>query len=155
LWGLLDKRAVAVGGGNTHRLSLNDAILVKDNHLLLTPKKFEKQWKRVLKRSGKVRFVELELDNFQDIRTFVEIHHGLPSRLKSRGNIIVMLDNFAPVDIKKAVKLLKPTGATIEVSGGITADNIRRYAVSGVSAISSGAITMRAPSLDLSLEITP
>ena len=144
-WGLLDKRAAMVGGALSHRLNLSDAVLVKDNHLLLEPY-FQKPWQKVLKKAKKVRFVEIELDNFDDLQTFVAGH-------QKGGPAVVLLDNFQPAQVRRAIKLLKPTRVMIEVSGGINLQNIRSYALPGVHAISSGAITNKAPALDLFLRV--
>ncbi len=64
LWGNMDKRAVSVGGGGTHRLNLNDAVLIKENHIALADN-LEKRLKKVFRKAKKVRFVEIELENFK------------------------------------------------------------------------------------------
>ncbi len=148
LWGDLDKRAVAVGGGGTHRLNLSDAVLIKENHIALTDN-LEKSLKQVFKKAKKTRFVEIELENMKEVLEFVIIC----KKLKYPKNLVVMLDNFKPTGIRKAVLVLKEVGALIEVSGGITEKNIKTFALKGVSAISSGAITNKAASLDFSLNI--
>lgn len=149
LWGALDKRAVTVGGGGAHRLGLFDAILVKDNHLSLVPD-WPAAWARALKRAGNVKFVEIELQNMKEVRRFAAAVKNRP-----RKNTIVMLDNFSPARLREALKILRPLKVLIEVSGGITEKNIQNFALPGVHFISSGAITMRAPAIDLSLEILP
>lgn len=146
-WGDLDKRAVVVGGGGTHRLNLNDAVLIKENHLALSPD-WRKSFKKVFKHSKKVRFIEVELENLKQIFKFIELYDFL----KTPKNLVVMLDNFKPSDIKKALMIL-PSGVLVEVSGGISGANIKKYAFKGVSAISSGAITNKMTALDLSLNI--
>jgi nicotinate-nucleotide pyrophosphorylase (carboxylating) len=151
-WGLLDKRAVTVGGGGTHRLNLNDAILVKDNHLTLSSD-FTKTLKRILKRAHKVRFVEIELENLIELENFVRIYQNLPMQYHRFHNIVIMLDNFQPSDIKKAIPLLKGTKVAVEVSGGVNGANIKRYAIRGVSAISSSMITAKAPFIDFSMRL--
>ncbi len=148
LWGDLDKRAVIVGGGGTHRLNLSDAVLIKENHITLADN-LEKRLKKVFRKSKKVRFVEIELENLKQVLGFVEIC----KKLKPPKHLAVMLDNFKPADIRKAVLILREIGALIEVSGGISERNIKKYAIKGVSAISSGAITNKASSLDFSLNI--
>ena len=143
LWGDLDKRAVSVGGGCTHRLNLSDAVLVKDNHIPLISKKLD--FKRIKKN---IRFVEIEFDTLEQVTSFAQNF-----RKSDFKNIAVMLDNFKPADIKKAVNILKKTGVAIEVSGGVNEKNISGYAIAGVSAISSGSLTNKADSLDFSLNI--
>ena len=147
LWGDLDKRAVAVGGGATHRLNLSDAILIKDNHLVLN-----EDFKSVvlsLNKAKKVRFTEIELDNLTQVQLFAESF----KQSDRRRNFVVMLDNFSPDNVQKAVKILSKSDILIEVSGGINEKNIKKYVIKGVSAISSGAITNKAGSLDFSLNI--
>lgn len=148
LWGDLDKRAVAVGGGGTHRLNLSDAVLIKENHIILTDN-LEKSLKRVFKKAKKVRFIEIELENMKQVLEFVKIC----KKLKYPKNLVVMLDNFKASNTQKAILVLREVGALIEVSGGINEKNIKTFAIKGVSAISSGAITNKAASLDFSLNI--
>ncbi|PIZ72320.1 hypothetical protein COY07_03310 [Candidatus Peregrinibacteria bacterium CG_4_10_14_0_2_um_filter_43_11] len=184
-WGLLDKRAVYVGGGATHRLNLSDAAMIKDNHWMLSPlchfmldtesthpsyndsnlSRFRIKCGMTKGGAGvtrggigitnklkKLRFIEFEMDNLSQVRQFVEFYSHVPAFLRSSKKVAIMLDNFSPTDVKKAVKLLKLLGIWIEVSGGITLQNIKSYAIRGVDAISSGAITTKAPALDLSLQ---
>ena len=147
-WGDLDKRAVSVGGGGTHRLNLNDAILIKENHIMLCGD-FEKSLKKAFKKASRVRFVEVELESIDQVLVFEKI----AKELSLPKNVVVMLDNFTPLSIKKAVLILKSLDVLIEVSGGIDAKNIKKYTLKGVSAISSGAIINKADALDLSLLI--
>lgn len=147
-WGELDKRAVSVGGGCTHRLNLSDAILIKDNHIALSYD-LKKSLKKVFDYSKKIRFIEIELESINQAEYFVEIYN----KIKPKDKIIVMLDNFKLADIKKAVAILKKTGVLIEVSGGINGKNIGKYAIKGINFISSGAITNKAKALDFSLNI--
>jgi nicotinate-nucleotide pyrophosphorylase (carboxylating) len=151
LWGLLDKRAVAVGGGGTHRLDLSDAVMIKDNHLSLAEDLTERLV-NVFKKVKKTRFIEIEIQTMKEIENFLAIYGELKSEL-SWQKIVIMLDNFKPADIKKIVPQLKKTGLDVELSGGINEQNIRSYAIKGVSAISSGAITMKADALDMSLHL--
>ncbi|MBU0577810.1 carboxylating nicotinate-nucleotide diphosphorylase [Patescibacteria group bacterium] len=151
LWGLLDKKAVALGGGATHRLNLDDAVLIKDNHL-----DFEMDWgsglSKVLKNK-KVRFVEIELESIDQIHDFLVVYDSLKEKVTPQKPVVVMLDNFRPADIKRVIPQLKQAGLTIELSGGISERNIEKYCIKGVTAISSGAITGRAKNLDMSLNI--
>ena len=152
LWGLLDKRAVVVGGGGTHRLNLSDAVLIKENHLSLSPD-LKKCLRRTIKKSKKARFVEIELENLDEVMDFIMVYDQIKKEIKIKKPIIVMLDNFSPDTVKRAVSLLKKSRVSIELSGGIDEDNIKKYAIKSVSAISSGAITGKAPNLDISLNI--
>ncbi len=153
LWGMLDKRAVVVGGGGTHRLNLSDAILVKENHIELA-KNFERSLKASLKKLDKVRFVEIELESEKQVNEFLEIYESLLKLVTDRKHVVVMLDNFKPAEISKVLKPLKAFGVTVEVSGGVNESNIAHYNLVGIDAISSGGLTMSAPHLDLSMQLT-
>lgn len=147
-WGELDKRAVSLGGGYTHRLNLADAILIKDNHIALS-NNFEQSLKKVFNYSKKIRFIEIELENFKQIEYFVQIYQ----KIKRKRQTVVMLDNFNLSEIRRAVAVLRKTGVLIEVSGGINEGNIKKYAIKGVNFISCGAVTNKAKAIDLSLSI--
>jgi len=150
LWGMLDKRAVSLGGGKTHRLHLGDAVLIKDNHLRL-----EKDWidrlAEVLLGANKARFVEIEVDNLEMAQQVLNFFHNVSAEEKNKA--VVMLDNFTPNQVKAWAPALAATGILVEVSGGITMENVSNYLHPGVSAISSGALTMEAHHLDMSLHI--
>lgn len=147
-WGDLDKRAVSLGGGATHRFNLADAILVKENHLALSGD-LKNTLSMVIQKVKGVRFIEIELENLKQVKDFARFHKNLPASKK----MVVMLDNFKPTRVKQAIEILKPTDVLVEVSGGIDEKNIKKYALKGVSAISSGSITNKAPALDMSLNI--
>ena len=137
-----DKEAVKIGGGYKHRLSLNDMIMIKDNHLLLS-----NSMEDIIKKARrKHKRVEVEVENQND------------SILAAKsGATIVMLDNFSPTQIKKTIASLerkKLRGKVqLEASGGINAKNITAYAKTGVDMISVGSITNSVKGLDLSLEV--
>ena len=137
-----DKEAVRIGGGYKHRLSLNDMIMIKDNHLLLS-----NSMEDIIKKARrKHKRVEVEVENQND------------SILAAKcGATIVMLDNFSPTQIKKTIDSLerkKLRGKVqLEASGGINAKNITAYAKTGVDMISVGSITNSVKGLDLSLEV--
>ena len=137
-----DKEAIMIGGGHKHRMSLNDMVMIKDNHLLVTNsmegiiKSARKQHKRV----------EVEVENQRDAILAA-----------SSGATIVMLDNFSPVQIKKTITALQKkklrNKVKLEASGGINSKNISAYAKTGVDIISVGSITNSVKGLDLSLEV--
>ncbi|MBN2086893.1 carboxylating nicotinate-nucleotide diphosphorylase [Candidatus Peregrinibacteria bacterium] len=151
-WGMLDKKAVVVGGGGTHRLDLSDAVLIKDNHISLSSD-FEKSLENVFKKVQKIRFIEIELESLSQVESFLKIYKNLKSKFPINQNIVVMLDNFTPAILKKIIPQFKKLGVSIELSGGITENNVMRYNIKGISAISSGSITTKANSLDISLTI--
>ncbi len=135
---ILEKYAVQIGGGVNHRFGLFDAVLVKDNHLRLAGGVEEAV--RRLRTS-----VSLPLEVEADTLAQVEQALGL-------GVERILLDNMSPSEVAAAVELVAAR-AQLEVSGGVTLDNVRAYAETGVNAISIGALTHSARSLDVSLEV--
>lgn len=137
----LEKAAVRAGGGSNHRLGLHDMVMVKDNHLAdgLNAGSLA-AGVRAAKSAG-LR-VEVEADTLEQVREFAAIH----------GIDVILLDNM-PLDEMRAAVALRPSGVEFEASGGITLENIRAVAETGVDFISVGALTHSAPALDLSLEI--
>ncbi len=134
----LEKYAVQVGGGVNHRLGLFDAVLVKDNHLRLVGGVEE----AVLRLRASVSLpLEVEADTLEQVEQAL----GL-------GVERILLDNMSPFEVAAAVELVAAR-AQLEVSGGVTLDNVRDYAETGVNAISIGALTHSARSLDVSLEV--
>ena len=137
-----DKEAIMIGGGHKHRMSLNDMVMIKDNHLLVT-NSMEGIIKSARKRH---KHVEVEVENQRDAILAT-----------SSGATIVMLDNFSPVQIKKTITALQKkklrNKVKLEASGGINSKNIAAYAKTGVDMISVGSITNSVKSLDLSLEV--
>jgi len=135
----LEKHAVACGGGRNHRFGLDDAILVKDNHL---------------RAAGSVtRAVELvrgasELPVGVECETLDQVAEAL-----GLGVDRILLDNMTPDELREAVSLTAGR-ARLEASGGVTLDTVRAVAETGVDEISVGALTHSAPSLDVSLELT-
>jgi nicotinate-nucleotide pyrophosphorylase (carboxylating) len=137
-----DKEAIMIGGGHKHRMSLNDMVMIKDNHLLVT-NSMEGIIKSARKRH---KHVEVEVENQRDAILAA-----------SSGATIVMLDNFFPVQIKKTITALQKkklrNKVKLEASGGINSKNIAAYAKTGVDIISVGSITNSVKGLDLSLEV--
>jgi len=137
-----DKEAIMIGGGHKHRMSLNDMVMIKDNHLLVT-NSMEGIIKSARKRH---KHVEVEVENQRDAILAA-----------SSGATIVMLDNFSPVQIKKTITALQKkklrNTVKLEASGGINSKNISAYAKTGVDIISVGSITNSVKGLDLSLEV--
>ncbi|HRD52313.1 MAG TPA: carboxylating nicotinate-nucleotide diphosphorylase [Flavobacteriales bacterium] len=139
----LEKWAVQLGGGQNHRHGLYDMIMIKDNHhdmLGGIPQA--------------IAAVRAYLDRMQlDLKIEVEVRglDELELVLRTGGVDRVMLDNFTPVVLRKAVDLISGRFET-EASGGITLETVRAYAETGVDFISVGALTHSAPSLDLSLK---
>lgn len=143
---LLEKWAVSIGGAYNHRWGLYDMILIKDNHIHCSGgvKNAIKNAHSYLKKIKKKLDIEIEVSDFEELKEVLEMG----------GVQRILLDNFSPADISKAVKIIKGKYKT-EASGGITENNIRKYALTGVDFISVGALTHSVKSLDLSLKIYP
>jgi len=139
-----EKKAVFLGGGDTHRFNLSDAVLIKDNHIKILG--LEECLRAARERASFTKKIEVEVESLDDM---IKAAQG--------GADIIMFDNMAPAEISRGVELLLEKGLRdrmlLEASGGITLDNIREYAASGVDVISLGALTRDARWIDLSLEI--
>ena len=139
----LDKKAVVLGGGDPHRYSLSDMVLIKDNHLALVPLpeaiRKAKEWSRY-------RVVEVEVETARDA-----------VGAAVAGADIILLDNMAPDAVREAVGSLVARGlrerVTIEVSGGVAGGDLAGYAAAGIDIISMGALTHTVRNFDVSLDI--
>ncbi len=156
LWRDLEKQAVIAGGGENHRFSLGDAVLVKDNHHQLLRKGGPRAREvygagsPLRRKKGRVGFVAIEAATLPQVW----------EAIKARPDII-LLDNMpinrikaSIVFIKAAREALSSDKPLIEISGGVTLQNSKQYALLGVDRISIGAMTHSAPALDFSLEVT-
>jgi nicotinate-nucleotide pyrophosphorylase (carboxylating) len=143
LFRAVEKWAVCLGGGHNHRFGLFDMIMIKDNHIdyaggIRQAIQKANAYLRVHQLSLKI---EIETRNLDELREVLSI--GAVQR--------IMLDNYTPDDIRKAVQLINHKYET-EISGGVTLDNIGQYADCGADYISVGAITHSYRSLDMSLK---
>src|SRR5918911_4968366 len=140
-----DKKAVAMGGGETHRMRLDDMVLIKDNHISLVGS-VEKAIGHARKKVGKSIKLECEATNLEE--AIAAVNAGADS---------VMLDNFSPTAVARTVDELSRRGirhkAKIEVSGGIRLRNIRSYAEAKPDIISIGYLTHSPKAADFSLEV--
>ena len=141
---MMEKWAVKIGGGNNHRYALYDMVMIKDNHVDYAGGIIHAidRVEAYQKEKGKQLKVEIETRNIEEVKQVV--YHGKVDR--------IMLDNFSPQEIEQALKIIPRDRFEVEASGGITADSIRDYALTGVDFISSGALTHSYQSLDLSLK---
>ena len=142
---LLEKYAVRMGGGRSHRFHLGDGILIKDNHLAAL-RALGMSLKDIVARAKQnvpKALVEVEVNTMQEALEAAEA-----------GADIIMLDNMSPDEMRHTVGSI-PSQVRTEASGGITLANIRRVAMSGVNTISIGALTHSAKALDISLELEP
>ncbi len=158
-WGLLDKRAVHIGGGGTHRLSLSDAILIKTNHLRLAREaqgiSLEEAIRYAWRNRKSAAFFEVEVTTTDEAITAARTFREL--RAQDSCPCILMLDNFSPQDAEATVKKLRQQnlndGVLVEASGNIEKPSLAVYAAAGVDAISLGALTHSARALDLSARL--
>jgi nicotinate-nucleotide pyrophosphorylase (carboxylating) len=137
----LEKAAVRAGGGVNHRGSLSDFVLVKDNHLAGITiadavARARARWP--------ARTVEVECDRLDQVRDAIAAGAGL-----------VMLDNMTPAEVRTAVEVVRAEapGVLIEVSGGVTLDNVRAYADAGADLVSTSSITQSARALDIGFDL--
>ena len=142
---LFDKKAVTIGGGISHRIRLDDMVLIKDNHLAIIGS-VTKSVEVAKKNAASSMNIECEAKNLNEVIEAI-----------SAGVDIVMLDNFSPEDADKVIKEISRMGIRekikLEISGGITMQNIRDYAKAEPDIISVGFLTHSPKAVDFSLEI--
>jgi nicotinate-nucleotide pyrophosphorylase (carboxylating) len=140
-----DKKAVTIGGGNSHRIRLDDMVLIKDNHIAITGS-VRKSIEIAKKKAASSITIECEAKNSDEVIEAI-----------TAGADIVMLDNFSPEEAAKIIKELSRMGirekVKLEISGGITMQNIRDYAKAHPDIISVGFLTHSPKAIDFSLEI--
>ena len=141
----LDKKAVVLGGGDPHRMSLSDGILIKDNHLAIVPLAKAIQ---AAKAASAYRKIEVEVET-----------PGDALEAANAGADILLLDNMKPSRVREALALLKRAGVrnrvTIELSGGIDEKSLPAYAALDVDLISMGALTHTVKNFSVTLEMQP
>jgi nicotinate-nucleotide pyrophosphorylase (carboxylating) len=156
----LDKKAVYLGGGLTHRFGLWDSILIKDNHLEALksqgiPDYIETALAMASAFADKVGFIEIEVTSHEEAVRAAKKFKAL--RLKTL--CVVMLDNMTPKDIEGTLETLREEAlydsVLLEASGDITPENIQEYAKTGIDIVSLGYLTHSAKALDICLEMTP
>ena len=142
-----EKYAVTLGGGVNHRLGLDHAVLIKDNHVKIAGS-IRAAIEAARSANSHTQQCEVEVTNLEELQEALAC-----------GVDAVLLDNMAPELVRKAVKLIRAqrTGReiVIEASGGMTVENVREFAEAGVDRISVGALTHSAPAIDVSFEIEP
>lgn len=142
----LEKWAVRLGGGWNHRHSLGDGVLIKDNHLALLRARglnVADACRLARERSPHGLRIIVEVESLEQI-----------SEALDGGADVVLLDNMAPTTVRRAVDTIKGR-ALVEVSGGITLENVREMAEAGANFISIGALTHSAPAADISMDLLP
>lgn len=139
-WRRLEKYAVRAGGGVNHRLDLARAVLIKDNHLKAVDGDVGVAVRRVRDLAPPGAKVEVECDSLDQVRAAIEA-----------GADEVLVDNMSPEMIREAVEMARGR-ASVEASGGVTIDNVRAIAETGVDFISVGALTHSPPAMNLALD---
>ena len=152
----LDKKAVFLGGGLTHRFGLWDSILIKDNHLEALKSKgikdyIEEAIAKASKFASKIGFIEIETTSREEAITAARKFKSL----KLKKPCIVMLDNMRPAEIEEVTETLREgnlyDSVLLEASGAITPENITEYAITGIDVVSLGYLTHSVRVLDMSL----
>lgn len=137
---MLEKYAVRCGGGKNHRFGLDDAILIKDNHIAKVGS-VSKALQKVREATGHMTKIEVEIETYEQLQEAI-----------AENPDVIMLDNCSVEDAKNWCKEI-PKHITVEISGGLTVSQLRAYASTGVNVISMGALTHSVQSLDISLDI--
>ena len=142
---VLDKYAVRCGGGTNHRLDLSDGVLIKNNHIALAGGAAVALERAHRNRRG-TQTIEIEVRSLDELNTALD--HGAEA---------VLLDNMTPEQVRQCVELVGTMEhpVPLEASGGITLENIRAYAETGVNFISVGALTHSVTAADMSMRIVP
>jgi nicotinate-nucleotide pyrophosphorylase (carboxylating) len=142
---MLDKYAVRCGGAQNHRLDLSDGVLIKNNHIALAGGIVPALERAHKNRRGE-QIIEIEVRSLEELEQALE-----------HGGEAILLDNMSVEDVKRAVERCSHAGRRIplEVSGGITLENVRAYAETGVTFISVGVITHSAKAVDMSMRLAP
>ncbi len=154
---VLDKYAVRCGGGVNHRMGLYDGVMLKDNHLLALRGRMQKGGGATLAQIVAQARRELEpgIRLWLEVDTIEQLAEALPGAGNGTGGAdVILLDNFTPHQLRVAVELRDTAKAEVllEASGGVTLENLRDVAQSGVDRIAIGALTHSAPVLDVSME---
>jgi nicotinate-nucleotide pyrophosphorylase (carboxylating) len=143
---VFEKMAVQIGGGDTHRMGLGDCVMIKDNHIAIAGD--------ILNAIEIARMASFTKKIVVEVR---DIREALTAAKK--GADVIMLDNFDVDEVKLVLEMLEKENlrenVIVEVSGGITPENVQRFAETGVDVISSGYITHSARAIDMSLNVKP
>jgi nicotinate-nucleotide pyrophosphorylase (carboxylating) len=137
----LEKRAVRCGGGTAHRYGLDDAVLIKDNHIAACGGSVALALERAKAYAGHLRMIEIEVDTLDQFEEALK-----------HGPHAVLLDNMSPETLRRAVEMNQGR-VTLEASGGVNLDTVASIAETGVDFISVGALTHSAPNLDVGMDV--
>jgi len=136
-----DKYAVACGGGSNHRFGLDDAVLIKDNHIAVSGG-VAQAVERARAHVGHTVKIEIEVDTLAQFREALSVRPD-----------IILLDNMTPQQLRDAVEIRGDAQVVLEASGNVTIETVSEIAETGVDYISTSKITMAAPTLDIGLDI--
>ena len=137
----LEKRAVRCGGGTSHRYGLDDAVLIKDNHIAACGGSISEVMMRAKAYAGHLRMIEIEVDTLDQLREAIKFEPHA-----------ILLDNMDPDTLRRAVAIVNGR-VTLEASGGVNLKTVADIAETGVDFISVGALTHSAPNLDLGMDV--
>ena len=137
----LEKRAVRCGGGTAHRYGLDDAVLIKDNHIAACDGSVALALERAKAYAGHLRMIEIEVDTLDQFEEALK-----------HGPHAVLLDNMSPETLRRAVEMNQGR-VLLEASGGVNLDTVASIAETGVNYISVGALTHSAPNLDVGMDV--
>jgi len=142
---VLDKYAVSCGGGYNHRLDLSDGVLIKSNHIALAGGAIPALERAIRNRRGQ-QPIEIEVRSLEEVQQALDL-----------GAEAILLDNVSVETVRRAVGLCSRPARPVplECAGGITLENVRSYAETGVDFISVGALTQPSTTVDLSLRVQP
>lgn len=156
-WGLLDKKAVSLGGGGTHRLNLENAVLIKDNHIACNNNDIIETLENFEPPKSDYKFFELEIDDKTQVLKAAKKLKSMQEEGEIPKPAVIMFDNMSPKEIEDQLSKLKNNNCydnlLFEASGGINSKTLQQYARTGVDIISMGSITQNIKPIDLSLEI--
>lgn len=161
-FGPMDKKAVVVAGGGSHRVYLSDAVLVKENHFAAAAKadderNFESTVHSLQRHRENISFLEVEVETPDQALRAAEILRSIKQKTNSHVPYGLLLDNFNSSQVIRTLSEMKQLGfwddLFFEASGGITQDSLREYVNSGVDIVSMGMLTNQSPTLDISMEI--
>jgi nicotinate-nucleotide pyrophosphorylase (carboxylating) len=142
---VIDKYGVRCGGGQNHRLDLSDGVLIKQNHIALAGGTVPALERAIRNRRGS-QPIEIEVRSLEQLQQALE--HGAEA---------ILMDNMSVADVQKGAEICarQPKRIPLEYAGGITLENVRSYAETGVDFISIGALTHAAAAVDMSMRVIP
>ncbi len=157
LWGLIDKKAVLIGGGGTHRMNLSDSVILKDTHLDVLNRNFDDVFSKIEKFDQDFRFLEIEVNTVAEALDVAKRFSVLIKQNKLSAIGCIMFDNIPAKGVLEALNAIKKDGfyndLLFEASGNINEKNVLEYAKTGVDIISMGCLTDGVKRFDLSMKM--